>query len=153
MVSKVGKKIQEELLEKVLGPKCAKSGLFSKSRVSVRVRVRVSFSSCEMTTFDEPDGVQRWQSDSRRNFGTGFGPKVYKSGLFSKARVRGRVRVSFSRREMTTFDEPDGVQGWESDSRRIFGKGFRPKVYKSWLFSKARVSVRVRVRLAFQGVK
>ena len=52
--------IQEEFLEKVLGPKCAKSGLFSKSRVSVRV----SFSRCEMTTFDEPDGVQRWESDS-----------------------------------------------------------------------------------------
>ena len=28
MVSKVGKVIQEEFLEKVLGPKCAKSGLF-----------------------------------------------------------------------------------------------------------------------------
>ena len=27
MVSKVGKVIQEEFLEKVLGPKCAKSGL------------------------------------------------------------------------------------------------------------------------------
>ena len=48
---------------------------------------------------------------------------------------------------MTTFDEPDDVQGWESDSRRILGKRFGPKVYKSGLFSKAMVSVRVRVRV------
>ena len=52
--------IQEDFFEKFLGPKCAKSGLFSKARVSVRVgarvRVTVSFSRCEMTTFDEPDG-------------------------------------------------------------------------------------------------
>ena len=84
MVSKVGKVIQEEFLEKVLGPKCAKSGLFSKARVSVRVRVRVrvSFSRCEMTTFDEPDGVQGWESDSRRIFGKGFGPKVCKKWTF-----------------------------------------------------------------------
>ena len=38
-----------------------------------------------------------------------------KSGLFSKARVsvrvRVRIRVSFSSCEMTTFGEPDGVQG------------------------------------------
>ena len=79
MVSNVGKMIQEEFLEKVLGPKCAKSGLFSKARVSVRVRVRVkvSFSRCEMTTFNEPDEVQRWESDSTRIFGKGFRPKVY----------------------------------------------------------------------------
>ena len=137
MVSNVGKVIQEEFLEKVLGRKCAKSGLFSKARVSVRVRV--SFSRCEMTTFDEPDGVQGWESDSRRIFGKGFGPKVCKKWTFSKARVsvRVRVRVSFSRCEMTTFDEPDGVQRWESDSRRSFGKGFGPKVCKKWTFSKS----------------
>ena len=105
-----------------------KVDFFSKARVIVRVRVtvRVSFSRCEMTTFDEPDGVQGWESDSRRIFGKGFGLKVCKRvDFFSKARVRVRVRVkvrvSFSRCEMTTFDEPDGVQGWESDSRRIFG--------------------------------
>ena len=83
-MSKVGKVIQEEFLENVLGPKCAKSGLFSKGRVSVRVsvRVRVSFSRCEMTTFDEPDGVQGWESDSRRIFGKRFGPKMPENGLF-----------------------------------------------------------------------
>ena len=72
--------------------------------------------------------------------------------FFSKARVsvsvRVRVRVSFSKFEMTTFDEPDGVQGWESDSRRIFGKGFwAQSAQKVDFFSKARVSVRVRVRV------
>ena len=78
MVSKVGKVIQEEFLENLFGPKCAKSGRFEKARVNVRVRVRVSFSRCEMTTFDEPDGVQGWESDSRRIFGKPFWPKVSK---------------------------------------------------------------------------
>ena len=151
MVSKVGKVIQEEFLEKVLAQSVQKVDFFSKARVSirVRVRVRVSFSRCEMTTFDEPDGVQGWASDSRRSFGKGFGPKVCKKWtFFSKARVIVivTVRVSFSRSEMTTFDEPDVVQGWERDSRRIFGKGFGPKVCKKWtFFSTARVSARVRV--------
>ena len=44
VVSKARKVIQEEFLENVLGPKCAKSGLFAKARVSVRVRVRVRVS-------------------------------------------------------------------------------------------------------------
>ena len=97
MVSNVGKVIHEEFLENVLGPKCAKSGLFSKSRVSVRVRVRVkvSFSRCEMTTFNEPDGVQGWESDSRRIFGKRFGPKVWKNHGQQSATsgwVRGRYR-------------------------------------------------------------
>ena len=38
--------------------------------------------------------------------------------------------------KMATFDGPDGVQGWESDERRIFGQCFVPKVWKSGLFSK-----------------
>ena len=48
-MSKVGKVMKKEFLDNVLGPKCRKSGLFSKGRVSARVRdrVRVSYSSCE----------------------------------------------------------------------------------------------------------
>ena len=114
-----------------------------------------------MTTFDEPDGVQGWESDSTRIFGEGFGPKVCKKWtFFSKARVsariRVRVRVSYSRFEMTTFDEPDGVQGWESDSRRIFGKGFGPKVCKEWTFFEKvalALGLGLGLGLAFQGVK
>ena len=87
MVSKVGKVIQEKFLENVLGPKGAKSGLFSKGRVSVRVGVRgrVSFARCEMTTFDEPDGVQGWESESRRTFCKRFGPKVCKKWTVFKS--------------------------------------------------------------------
>ena len=101
-----------------MGLTCAKSGLFSKATVSVRVRVRgrVSFSRCEMTTFDEPDGVHGGKVIQEEFLEKVLGPKCAKSGLFAKARVsvrpvRVRVRVSFSRCQMTTFDEPDGVQG------------------------------------------
>ena len=38
---KVGKVMKKNFLDNVLGPKCGKSGLFSKAMVSVRVRVRV----------------------------------------------------------------------------------------------------------------
>ena len=85
MVSKVGKVTQEEFLEKVWARSVQKVDFSSEARVSVRVRVRVSFSRCEMTTFDEPDGVQRWENDSRRSFGKGFGPKVCKKWTFSKS--------------------------------------------------------------------
>ena len=57
---------------------------------------------------------------------------------------------------MTTFDEPDGVQSCESDSRRIFGKGFGPKVCKKWtFFQKLRLALGLGsgLGLAFQGVK
>ena len=59
---------------------------------------------------------------------------MQKVDFFQKLGLAFRVRVSFSRCEMTTFDEPDGVQRWESDSRRVFGKGFGPKVCKKWDF-------------------
>ena len=32
--------------------------------------------------------------------------------------------------KMATFDGPDGVQGWESDEKRIFRQCFGPKVRK-----------------------
>ena len=39
-MSKVGKVMKKEFFDNILGPKCGKSGLFSKARVSVRVGVR-----------------------------------------------------------------------------------------------------------------
>ena len=106
MVSKVGQVIQENFWKRFWAQSVQKVDFFSKARVSVRVRVR--------------------------------------------------VRVSFSRFEMTTFDEPDGVQGWESDSRRIFGKGFGPKVCKKWTFFEKvglALGLGLGLGLAFQGVK
>ena len=54
---------------------------------------------------------------------------------------------------MTTFDEPHCVKSCESDSRRIFGKRFGPKVPKNGLFQKLGLSLELGLRLAFQGVK
>ena len=39
--------------------------------------------------------------------------------------------------KMATFDRPDGVQGWESDEKIIFGQPFGPKVWKKWTFFKS----------------
>ena len=95
-MSKVGKVMKKELLDNLLGPKCGKSLLFSKARVSVRVRlrVRVSYSSCE-------NGHFRWTRWCGKVMKKEFldnvlGPKLGKSRLFSKARVSVRVRVSYS---------------------------------------------------------
>ena len=38
-MSKVGKVMKKEFSHNVLGPKCGKSGLFSKARFSFRVKV------------------------------------------------------------------------------------------------------------------
>ena len=39
--------------------------------------------------------------------------------------------------KMATFDRPDGVQGWESDEKRIFRQCFGPKLRKKWTFFKS----------------
>ena len=108
-----------------------------------------------MTTFDEPDGVQGWESDSRKVLENLLGPKCAKSGLFEKARVsvRVRVRVSFSRCEMTTFDEPDGVQGWEGDSTKFFKTFWAQSVQKVDCLKKLGLALGLGSGLAFQGVK
>ena len=83
MVSKVGKVMKKEFLDNVLGPKCGKSGLISKARVSVRViglGLGLAFEGVKMATFNGPDGVQGWESDEKRVFGQRFGPKVWKNG-------------------------------------------------------------------------
>ena len=55
---------------------------------------------------------------------------------------------------MTTFDEPAGVQGWESDSRKFFGKRFwAQSVQKVGFFQKLGLALGLGLGLAFQGVK
>ena len=53
------------------------------------------------------------------------------------------------------WKRPLFVQGWESDSRRIFGKGFGPKVCKKWTFfpKLGLAGLGLGLGLAFQGVK
>ena len=35
------------------------------------------------------------------------------------------------------FDGPDGVQGWESDEKRIFGQSFCSQSVEKWTFFKS----------------
>ena len=70
-----------------------------------------------------------------------LGPKCGKSGLFPKLGLALGLGLglglSIQLVKMATFDGPDGVQGWESDEKRIFGQRFGPKVWKKWTFFKS----------------
>ena len=65
-----------------------------------------------------------------------LGPKCGKSGLFQKLGLALGLGLGLAIQvvKMATFDGPHGVQGWESDEKRIFGQRFGPKVWKSGLF-------------------
>ena len=39
--------------------------------------------------------------------------------------------------KMATFDRPDGVQGWESDEKRIFRTMFWAQSVEKWTFFKS----------------
>ena len=70
-----------------------------------------------------------------------LGPKCGKSGLFLKLGLALGLGLGLGLAiqfvKMATFDGPDGVQGWESDEKRIFGQRFGPKVWKKWTFFKS----------------
>ena len=70
-----------------------------------------------------------------------LGPKCGKSGLFQKLGLALGFGLGLGLAiqfvKMATFDGPDGVQGWESDEKRIFGQRFGPKVWKKWTFFKS----------------
>ena len=70
-----------------------------------------------------------------------LGSKCGKSGLFPKLGLALGLGLglglSIQLVKMATFDGPDGVQGWESDEKRIFGQRFGPKVWKKWTFFKS----------------
>ena len=61
-----------------------------------------------------------------------LGPKCEKSGLFQKLGLALGLELGLGLAiqvvKLATFDGLDGVQGWESDEKRIFGKSFGPKV-------------------------
>ena len=44
------------------------------------------------------------------------------------------LRLAIQVVKMATVDGPDGVQGWESDEKRMFGQRFVPKVWKKCTF-------------------
>ena len=133
-------------------PKVWKSGLFSKARVTVRVRVRVSYSNCENGHFRWTRWYPRLGKWWKKNLWTTFWVQsVEKVDFFQTLGLPLGLGLGLGLAiqivKMATFDGPDGVQGWESDEERIFGQRFGPKVLKKWTFSKARVSVRVKVRV------
>ena len=70
-----------------------------------------------------------------------LGPKCGKVDFFQKlglALVLGLgLGLPVQVVKMATSDRPDGVQGWESDEKRIFGQSFWPKVRKKWTFFKS----------------
>ena len=53
----------------------------------------------------------------------------------------------------STFDGPDGVQGWESDKKVFWGKVWAPSCEKSGLFQKVGLALGLGLGLVFQGVK
>ena len=66
---------------------------------------------------------------------------MWKSGPFQKLGLALGLRLGLGLASQVvkraTFDRPDGVQGWESDEKRIFGHRFVPKVRKKWTFFKS----------------
>ena len=136
MVSKVGKVMKKDFLDNFLGPKCGKSGLFQKLGLALGLGLGLGLAIqvVKLATFDGPDGVQGWESDEKRTFGQSFGPKVWKCGLFQKLGLALWLGLGLGLAiqvvKMATFAGPDGVQGWESDEKKMFGQRFVPKVWK-----------------------
>ena len=150
MVYKVGKMMNKVFWDKVWAPKCGKSGLFSKARVSVRV----SFSRCKNVHFRRTRWCPRLGKWWKKCFLTKFGPpKCGRSGLFGKkkkARVIYRVWVWVKARKC-----PLSPNQMVSKVGRVTKKVFLDKVWTpNWTVSKQRtwkawVSVRVRVFFLF----
>ena len=96
-MSKVGNVWKKDVLDNFLGRKCGKVDFFQNLGLvlglGLGLGLGLAIQLVKMATFDGPDGVQGWESDEKRNFGQRFGSKVWKSRLFSKARVSVRVRV------------------------------------------------------------
>ena len=57
------------------------------------------------------------------------GPKCGKSAIFQKLGLTLGLGLGLAIQvlKMATFDRPDGVQGWESDEKRIFRQCFGRK--------------------------
>ena len=73
-------------------------------------------------TFDGPDGVHGWESDEKRILAESVEKVDFfqKLGLVLGLGLKLGLAIEFVK--MATFDVPDGhgVQGWESDEKRIF---------------------------------
>ena len=139
-----------------LGPQSVKKvDFFSKVRVSVRVRVRVwdGISRCENLHL----GWTRWWPKLgkwwKKCFLTTFlATNCGKSGLFQKLRlalgfIELELRLAFQGIKIFTFDGRDDVQSLESDEKGVFAQSWAPKCGRGELFSKVRVSIRVKVRV------
>ena len=79
-----------------------------------------------MSTFDEPDGVQGWESDGKSVFGQRL-DRVEEVDFFQKLGLALGLGLALQVVKMFTFDEPDGVQVWESDEKVFLDKVWAPK--------------------------
>ena len=78
----------------------------------------------------------------KKCFGTKFGPQsVEKVDFFEKLGLELGLGLAFEFVKMSTFDEPDGVQGWESDEKSIWDKVWATKCGKVDFFSKSKMSL------------
>ena len=107
-----------------------KSGLFSLEKLGLALGLGsgLAFQVVKMSTFDEADGVQGWESDEKSVFHVDkvWAPTYGKNGrLFSKAWVALGLGLGLA----FTFNEADGVQGCESDEKSVFGQSLGPKVF------------------------
>ena len=97
---------------------------FQKLGLALGLGLGLAFQGVNMSTFDKPDGEQGRESDEKSVFGQSFGPKPWKSGLFQKLGLSLGLGLGLAIQgvKRPTFDEPDGVQVWESDEKCVFGQ-------------------------------
>ena len=102
-----------------------------------------------MSTFDEPDGVQGWESDEKVFLDKVWAPECEKVAFLLNLGLALELGLglAFQGVKMSTLYDPDGVQDWESDEKSVFGQRLDPKVWKKWTFLKLGLALGLRLGL------